>query len=160
MMRFLRKLHKWLGLLIALQVILWAASGVMFAWLDHADVSAAGSVHAVEPAVLAPAAVRSEPITWLDDYAQQDLYDVRAVSLKSGTIYVKEDAPDPVPTFGTVLVQVKACGICGSDLHFAKYGGEMLALGQQMRGMPAMGEGPQLDAPRRSIYLLSSGNGG
>jgi uncharacterized iron-regulated membrane protein len=80
MMRFLRKLHKWLGLLIALQVILWAASGVMFAWLDHAAVSAAGSVRAVEPAVLAPAAM-SEPITWLDDYAQQDLYDVRAVSL-------------------------------------------------------------------------------
>jgi Na+-transporting NADH:ubiquinone oxidoreductase subunit F len=80
-MQFLRKLHKWLGLLIGLQVILWAASGVAFAWLDHSNVSAAGSVRAPEPAVLAAAVVKSEPTAWLDDYAQQDLYDVRAVSL-------------------------------------------------------------------------------
>lgn len=80
-MQFLRKLHKWLGLLIALQVILWAASGVMFAWLDHSKVSAAGSVRSVEASVLTPALVRSEPTAWLGEYAQQDLYDVRAVSL-------------------------------------------------------------------------------
>ena len=30
-MLFLRKLHKWLGLIIGLQLVLWAASGVMFA---------------------------------------------------------------------------------------------------------------------------------
>ena len=81
MMRFLRKLHKWLGLLIALQVILWAASGVMFAWLDHGKVSAEGSVRTVEPAVLAPTLVGKEPTAWLDEYARQDLYDVRAVSI-------------------------------------------------------------------------------
>ena len=80
-MQFLRKLHKWLGLLIALQVILWAASGVMFAWLDHPKVSAAGSVRSVEASVLTSALVRSEPTAWLDEYAQQDLYDIRAVSL-------------------------------------------------------------------------------
>jgi Na+-transporting NADH:ubiquinone oxidoreductase subunit F len=80
-MRFLRKLHKWLGLLIALQVILWAASGVMFAWLDHSKVGAVGSVRTVEASVLVPALVRSEPTAWLNEYAQQDLYDVRAISL-------------------------------------------------------------------------------
>jgi Na+-transporting NADH:ubiquinone oxidoreductase subunit F len=80
-MQFLRKLHKWLGLLIALQVILWAASGVMFAWLDRSKVSATDSVRAIEPAVLAPAVVKTEPSAWLGDYAQQDLYDIRAVSL-------------------------------------------------------------------------------
>jgi 2-desacetyl-2-hydroxyethyl bacteriochlorophyllide A dehydrogenase len=31
---------------------------------------------------------------------------------------------------------VKACGICGSDLHFAKHGKQMLELGSQMQGMP------------------------
>jgi threonine dehydrogenase-like Zn-dependent dehydrogenase len=46
---------------------------------------------------------------------------------------------DPEPEFGQVLVQVKACGICGSDLHFAKHGATMLALGQEMEGMPDMG---------------------
>lgn len=80
-MQFLRKLHKWLGLLIALQMVLWAASGVMFAWLDHGKVNAEGLVRTVEPAVLAPTLVRREPAAWLDEYAQQDLYDVRAVSL-------------------------------------------------------------------------------
>ena len=80
-MQFLRKLHKWLGLLIALQAILWAASGVMFAWLDHSKVAAVGSVRTVEAGVLTPALVRSEPTAWLGEYAQQDLYDVRVVSL-------------------------------------------------------------------------------
>jgi len=80
-MLFLRKLHKWLGLLIALQVILWAASGVMFAWLDHSRMGAVGSVRSVESSVLSPALVRSEPAAWLGEYAQQDLYEVRALSL-------------------------------------------------------------------------------
>ena len=64
---------------------------------------------------------------------------MRAVALKSGRIYVKDDVPDPEPAFGQVLVQVKACGICGSDLHFAKHGADMLALGRQMKGMPSLG---------------------
>src|SRR5215216_2723959 len=81
MMLFLRKLHKWLGLVIGLQLILWAGSGVAFAWLDRDAVSAAGSVHAAEQAVLSPAVVKTEPLSWLDKYGQQDLYDIRAVSL-------------------------------------------------------------------------------
>ena len=77
---------------------------------------------------------------------------MRAAALRSGTVYVKDDAPEPEPTFGTVLVQVKACGICGSDLHFAKHGAEMLALGAQMKGMPAIGEAPSLDLDR-DVYM-------
>jgi len=80
-MQFLRKLHKWLGLLIAVQVVLWAASGVMFAWLDRSKVGAIHSTHGVEPTVLLPATVKIEPTAWLGEYPQQDLYDVRAVSL-------------------------------------------------------------------------------
>jgi len=52
---------------------------------------------------------------------------------------VRDDVHDPEPEFGQVLVQVKACGICGSDLHFAKHGATMLALGQEMEGMPDVG---------------------
>ena len=80
-MLFLRKLHKWLGLVIGLQVVLWAASGLMFAWLDPDAVDAAGSVRAVEPAVLSSTIVKMEPATWLSDYPAQDLYDVRAILL-------------------------------------------------------------------------------
>ena len=78
-MRFLRKLHKWLGLVIGLQMILWAASGVMFAWLNRGDVEATGSVRTQEPPVLAPTAVKIEPAAWLADYAGQDLYDLRVI---------------------------------------------------------------------------------
>ena len=77
---------------------------------------------------------------------------MRAVSLKAGQIYVKDDAPDPVPGFGDVLVQVKACGICGSDLHFAKHGADMLALSKQMSGMPMMGEGADIDL-EQDVYM-------
>jgi len=64
---------------------------------------------------------------------------MRAVALRKGELLVRDDLPDPKPEFGQVLVQVKACGICGSDLHFAKHGGQMIELGAQMEGMPAMG---------------------
>jgi uncharacterized iron-regulated membrane protein len=80
-MLFLRKLHKWLGLVVGLQVVLWAASGLMFAWLDPDAVDAVGSVRVVEPAVLSSTLVKTEPATWLGDYPQQDLYDVRAILL-------------------------------------------------------------------------------
>lgn len=64
---------------------------------------------------------------------------MRAVALRSGRFHVRNDLPEPEPGFGQALVQVKACGICGSDLHFAKHGAEMMALGKQMKGMPEMG---------------------
>jgi threonine dehydrogenase-like Zn-dependent dehydrogenase len=60
---------------------------------------------------------------------------------------VRDDVPDPEPEFGQVLVEVKACGICGSDLHFAKHGPTLLALGQEMEGMPDLG-GMQPDLGR------------
>jgi len=44
----------------------------------------------------------------------------------------RDDVPDPVPGPGQVLVGVRSCGICGSDLHFAAHGSEVLSLGDQM----------------------------
>ena len=65
---------------------------------------------------------------------------MRAAALKDGSIYVNDEAPDPVPEAGQVLVEVCACGICGSDLHFAKHGASMMKLGGEMKGMGMMGE--------------------
>jgi threonine dehydrogenase-like Zn-dependent dehydrogenase len=39
-----------------------------------------------------------------------------------GEIRPREDASVPVPAAGEVLVEVKACGICGSDLHMFRNG--------------------------------------
>src|SRR5215213_9428214 len=52
---------------------------------------------------------------------------------------------------GQVLVEVKACGICGSDLHFAEHGATMLERGKEMTGVPDMGGEPlELD---RDVFM-------
>jgi threonine dehydrogenase-like Zn-dependent dehydrogenase len=61
---------------------------------------------------------------------------MRASVLRDGRMVYRDDLPEPVPGPGQVLVAVKACGICGSDLHFAKHGEEVLAVGEQMQGAP------------------------
>jgi threonine dehydrogenase-like Zn-dependent dehydrogenase len=77
---------------------------------------------------------------------------MRAAVLNSGSLLVRDDVPEPVPALGQVLVQVKACGICGSDLHFAKHGGTMLALGKQMEGLPSLGADEELDLSK-DVYM-------
>jgi threonine dehydrogenase-like Zn-dependent dehydrogenase len=70
---------------------------------------------------------------------------VKAAVLRGGAVVVRDDVAEPVPGFGDVLVDVKACGICGSDLHFVKHGATMLELSNQMEGQPDLGAGPDLD---------------
>ena len=65
---------------------------------------------------------------------------MRAAVLRDGAIVVRDAVPEPVPALGQVLVQVRACGICGSDLHFARHGATMLALGDEMEGLPDLGQ--------------------
>jgi 2-desacetyl-2-hydroxyethyl bacteriochlorophyllide A dehydrogenase len=64
---------------------------------------------------------------------------MRAAVLRDRRMVLRDDVPEPVPGPGQVLVGVKACGICGSDLHFAKHGEEMLSLTREMKGMPMDG---------------------
>ncbi|MGZ6896884.1 MAG: zinc-binding dehydrogenase [Acidimicrobiia bacterium] len=67
---------------------------------------------------------------------------MRAAALRHGRLEVRADVPEPVPEFGHALVQVAACGICGSDLHFARHGAEMLALTEEVAGLPDLGAPP------------------
>ena len=48
----LRKLHRWVALVVAVQVVLWAASGLAFAWLDHRAVLGEGLAEARPPPTL------------------------------------------------------------------------------------------------------------
>jgi 2-desacetyl-2-hydroxyethyl bacteriochlorophyllide A dehydrogenase len=57
---------------------------------------------------------------------------MRAAVLREGRMVCRDDVPDPVPGPGQVLVAVRSCGICGSDLHFAAHGAEVLSLSDQM----------------------------
>ena len=68
---------------------------------------------------------------------------MRAVVLRDRQMVLRDDVPEPIPGPGQVLVGVTACGICGSDLHFAKHGDKLLELGEQMQG--AADGGQKLD---------------
>src|SRR6202022_3372177 len=68
---------------------------------------------------------------------------MRASVLREGRMVYRDDVPDPVPGPGQVLVAVRSCGICGSDLHFAAHGAEVLSLSGQMSS--AAGGGMSVD---------------
>jgi threonine dehydrogenase-like Zn-dependent dehydrogenase len=68
---------------------------------------------------------------------------MRAAVLREGRMVCRDDVPDPVPGPGQVLVGVRSCGICGSDLHFAKYGAEVLPLSEEMAN--SLGGGMNVD---------------
>ncbi|HWS48388.1 MAG TPA: zinc-binding dehydrogenase [Acidimicrobiia bacterium] len=51
---------------------------------------------------------------------------MRAAVARRGVLVV-DDVADPVPGAGEALIAVKACGICGSDLHALRYGDELVA---------------------------------
>ena len=56
---------------------------------------------------------------------------MRASVLRDGRMVYRDDLPEPVPGPGQVLVAVRSCGICGSDLHFAAHGELMLEMSEQ-----------------------------
>jgi Na+-transporting NADH:ubiquinone oxidoreductase subunit F len=79
-MLFWRKVHKWLGLVLGVQIVLWAVSGLIFALLDHRQVAAEDSTRTIEPAALASAATLAEPVRWIDQIAGP-VYEVRLISV-------------------------------------------------------------------------------
>ena len=97
----------------------WATDkrGELFGRAGAGDGATPSPAHVEEKAKDAPRRGDRRPRRWRPD--------ARRLA-QGGTIYVRDDVPEPVPGFGQVLVQVKACGICGSDLHFAKHGADML----------------------------------
>ncbi|BBX59395.1 Sorbitol dehydrogenase [Mycobacterium shottsii] len=62
---------------------------------------------------------------------------MRAVLMQDSKLQVAE-VPEPVPGPGEVLVDVLACGICGSDLHCAAHGPEFNAAAQAAGGFDMM----------------------
>lgn len=70
-------------------------------------------------------------------------------AIMRGDKFVVEDRPMPKPGAGDVLVKVRACGICGSDLHYFKHADETIELAAKL-GAPTdemkrtLKEGPVL----------------
>lgn len=86
-MRFIRKLHKWLGLIVGVQLLFWATSGVMFAWLSHHEVSAEHSVRAPEATVLPSSVALVEPSNWASPPAAGDIVEIRLVSFLDNWVW-------------------------------------------------------------------------
>jgi threonine dehydrogenase-like Zn-dependent dehydrogenase len=59
---------------------------------------------------------------------------MRGSVLRDGRMVYRDDLPEPVPGPGQVLVAVRSCGICGSDLHFAAHGDQVLAMTAEAAG--------------------------
>lgn len=59
---------------------------------------------------------------------------MKAAVLRQGRLLV-ESVDEPRPAEGEVLVAVKACGICGSDLHFVDHGADFLRLSSEAYGL-------------------------
>jgi 2-desacetyl-2-hydroxyethyl bacteriochlorophyllide A dehydrogenase len=68
---------------------------------------------------------------------------MRAAVLRDGRMVYRDDVPDPIPGPGQVLVGVRSCGICGSDLHFARHGAKVLSLTDEMAS--SLGGGTRVD---------------
>ena len=58
---------------------------------------------------------------------------MRAAIFRKGS-FVLGDVPDPQLQPGQVLVRTKACGICGTDLHAARFTREFVSLAQRSGG--------------------------
>ena len=70
---------------------------------------------------------------------------MRAAVARRGVLVV-EDVADPVPGPGDALVAVKACGICGSDLHALHHADEFVAIAREMAA-------PLTFDPRRDFIM-------
>src|SRR4051794_28735976 len=67
---------------------------------------------------------------------------MRSAVLREGRMVVRDDVADPVPGQGEVLIEVAACGICGSDLHFVHHGAAMMEVASRMEGTVDLGRTP------------------
>jgi len=85
--RVLRIMHKWLGLVVGLQLMLWTVSGLVFALLDHKDVAAEHVVRALPVVLLEPNVRLVEPEAWLGDYAGSELVDIALIRWLDRWIY-------------------------------------------------------------------------
>ncbi len=85
--RVSRTLHKWIALIVGVQLLLWIVSGLAFALLDHHDVTAEHSVRAPPVSFLAQTESLVEPAAWLGDYAGSELVDVTLMPLLDRWVY-------------------------------------------------------------------------
>ena len=86
-MRFMRLLHKWLSLIVGLQLLLWTVSGLAFAWLEHDAVTAHESLRVAESQVLDETVAALEPAALLAHHASSPPLEVTLLPLAADWVY-------------------------------------------------------------------------
>jgi uncharacterized iron-regulated membrane protein len=83
----LRKLHKWVALVVGIQLFLWTLSGLMFALLKHEAVS--GEHLTAKPQVpnLAAEAALTDPTAWIEADSARIVQEVSLSPLDGGWVY-------------------------------------------------------------------------
>src|SRR5205807_6855677 len=77
---------------------------------------------------------------------------VKAAVLRSGRMVVDE-VPEPVFAEGQVLVQTRACGICGSDLHTVQHADQMAKLSKEQAPPATDGMSINVFDPARDVVM-------
>lgn len=86
-MRLLRILHRWLGLIVGLQLVLWTVSGLAFAWLDRREVGAESGVRSPPRRALMQEARLLEPGAPLSNYPDVPVLGLALVPLGDDWVY-------------------------------------------------------------------------
>ena len=77
---------------------------------------------------------------------------MKAAVLRGGRMVV-DDIPEPAPGEGQVLVQTRACGICGSDLHTVQHADEMVRLSEEAAESAPEGVSMFVFDPARDVVM-------
>lgn len=83
----LRKLHKWVTLFVGLQLLMWTSSGLMFAWLDHHQVSGEQLAAVPDPLPLGAEIRLSDPNAWMAQHAGQAIREISLRPLNGEWVY-------------------------------------------------------------------------
>ena len=91
-MRFIRLLHKWVGLIAGLQMCLWLVSGLVMSLLDHHVVSGDSTAAEQTPAVLAPGETLLDPQQLLSAYAPEAVQTIELQRSLGGWVWRVQSA--------------------------------------------------------------------
>ena len=83
----LQKLHKWVALFVGIQLFLWTLSGLVFAVLDHRDVSGELLASAPPKPTLTAEAALTDPSAWMKTYAGRSIHEVSLRPLDGHWVY-------------------------------------------------------------------------
>ena len=137
---FLRRLHRTVAIVVALQLVLWALGGTVFAWLDRDGVAGASLTHAAARPTLAesgPIAL-AEPRDWLAAHAPRGLRDVRLEPLLDRWVYRVESADGVVLLDARDGARIRVDAATARALALARYAGRGRIAAVERRDGPTL----------------------